>query len=86
MVSNALALSVNLSAGSLEAYMASVNQLPKLSSEEEQALAVRFRRDNDLDAARQLVLANLRFVVHIARGYSGYGLPLPDLIRKAISA
>ncbi len=62
--------------------MASVNQLPKLSSEEEHALAVRFRRDNDLDAARQLVLANLRFVVHIARGYSGYGLPLPDLIQE----
>ena len=62
--------------------MASVNQLPKLSAEEEYALAVRFRRDNDLEAARQLVLANLRFVVHIARGYSGYGLPLPDLIQE----
>jgi RNA polymerase sigma-32 factor len=71
-----------LPAGSLDVYMASVNQLPKVSAEEEHALAIRFRQHNDLDAARQLVLSNLRFVVHIARGYSGYGLPLPDLIQE----
>jgi len=53
-----------------------------LSREEEQNLARRFREDNDLDAARQLVLSHLRFVVHIARGYSGYGLPVSDLVQE----
>jgi len=62
--------------------MAAALQLPKLSKEEEQALAIRFHQHNDLDAARQLVIANLRSVVHIARGYAGYGLALPDLIQE----
>ena len=53
-----------------------------LTAEEERALAMRFRDDNDLDAARTLVLAHLRFVVHVARGYAGYGLPLGDLIQE----
>ena len=53
-----------------------------LSREEELALAERLRDDDDLDAARQLVLSHLRFVVHIARGYSGYGLPVGDLIQE----
>src|SRR4029453_12202124 len=61
--------------GSLDAYLDRVSRIPVLSREEEHALAVRSRRDNDLDAARELVLAHLRFVVHIARGYGGYGLP-----------
>src|SRR5688500_1306220 len=68
--------------GSLDAYLDRVSQIPVLTREEEHALAVRFREESDLDAARQLVLAHLRFVVHIARGYSGYGLPLGDLIQE----
>jgi RNA polymerase sigma-32 factor len=68
--------------GSLDAYLDRVSRIPVLSREEEHALAVRFRRENDLDAARELVLAHLRFVVHIARGYGGYGLPVGDLIQE----
>jgi RNA polymerase sigma-32 factor len=68
--------------GSLDAYIAAVGSVPVLSKEDEQALAVRFREDEDLDAARRLVLAHLRFVVHIAKGYLGYGLPLNDLIQE----
>src|ERR1044071_115209 len=67
--------------GSLDAYLDRVGRIPALSREEEHELAIRFRRDNALDAARQLVLAHLRFVVHIARGYGGYGLPVGDLIQ-----
>jgi RNA polymerase sigma-32 factor len=69
-------------AGSIDAYIASVNALPVLDAEAEQRLARRLHEDNDLDAAQQLVLSNLRHVVHIARGYSGYGLPLADLIQE----
>ena len=68
--------------GNLDAYINAVSSVPVLSAEEETELAWRFRRDNDLDAARQLVLSNLRFVAHIARGYNGYGLPLGDLIQE----
>ncbi len=68
--------------GSLEAYISIVNQTPVLSREEERELAYRFQNDNDLDAARKLILSQLRFVVHIARTYSGYGLPLADLIQE----
>ena len=71
-----------LPTGSLEAYIASVNQAPILSLEEEQGLARRLRADHDLEAARRLVMAHLRFVVKIARGYSGYGLPQADLIQE----
>ena len=67
--------------GSLDAYTQAVATIPILSREEEQELAQRYRNDNDLDAARQLVLSHLRFVVHIARGYSGYGLNVGDLIQ-----
>ncbi|MGX2033105.1 MULTISPECIES: RNA polymerase sigma factor RpoH [Methylocaldum] len=81
-MSNALTLPVNLSLGSIEEYVSAVNSMPRYSADEERALAVRFREHNDLEAARQLVLGNLRFVVHIARGYLGYGLPLPDLIQE----
>ncbi len=59
-----------------------VSRIPVLSREEEHDLAVRFRNEDDLGAARQLVLAHLRFVVHIARGYGGYGLPVGDLIQE----
>ena len=68
--------------GSLDAYIQAVGSVPVLSKEDEQALAVRFREEQDLDAARELVLAHLRFVVHIAKGYTGYGLPLSDLIQE----
>jgi RNA polymerase sigma-32 factor len=68
--------------GSFDAYVATVSRIPVLSREEETELATRFRRDGDLDAARQLVLSHLRFVLHIARGYSGYGLPMGDIVQE----
>ena len=68
--------------GSFDAYLERVGRIPVLSREEERELAQRFRRDNDLDAARELVLSHLRFVVHIARGYAGYGLPMNDLVQE----
>lgn len=68
--------------GSLDAYVQAVSSIPVLSREQEQALAHRLRDANDLEAARELVISNLRFVVHIARGYSGYGLPVADLIQE----
>ena len=68
--------------GSLEAYVAQVSSIPMLGREEEFALARRFHENQDLDAARDLVLSHLRFVVHIARGYLGYGLPVGDLIQE----
>ncbi|GMR17274.1 MAG: RNA polymerase sigma factor RpoH [Gammaproteobacteria bacterium] len=68
--------------GSLDAYIQAVGSIPVLTKEHEQALANRFRDDGDLEAARELVMAHLRFVVHIAKGYTGYGLPLNDLIQE----
>ena len=68
--------------GSLGAYIQAVGGIPVLSKEDEQALARRFRNDEDLEAARELVMAHLRFVVHIAKGYTGYGLPIGDLIQE----
>jgi len=68
--------------GSFDAYMDKVSRIPVLSREDEAELANRFRNDGDLEAARQLVLSHLRFVVHIARGYSGYGLPLGDVVQE----
>jgi len=68
--------------GSLDAYLERVSRIPVLNRDEERVLAERFRFEGDLGAARQLVLAHLRFVVHIARGYSGYGLPVSDLIQE----
>lgn len=68
--------------GSLDGYIQAVGGIPVLSKEDEQALAHHLRDDEDLDAARDLVMAHLRFVVHIAKGYTGYGLPLNDLIQE----
>ena len=68
--------------GSLDAYIQAAGTVPSLTVEEEQELAIRLREDGDLDAARQLVVAHLRFVVHIASGYQGYGLPMADLIQE----
>ena len=69
-------------AGSIDAYIQTVNRFPMLSLEEEQRLARSFRNENDLEAARQLVVSHLRLVVALARGYLGYGLPHADLIQE----
>jgi RNA polymerase sigma-32 factor len=68
--------------GSLDHYIQAANAIPVLSADEEVALAVRLRDANDLDAAKRLVLSHLRFVIHVARGYAGYGLQLGDLIQE----
>jgi len=68
--------------GSLDAYVQAVHGIPVLTPEQEKALAVRFHDEQDVEAARQLVLHHLRFVVHVARGYLGYGLPLGDLVQE----
>jgi len=80
LVANSLPIPSAL--GSLEAYIGAVHQIPVLTVDDEQALARRYRDDEDLDAARELVHSHLRFVVHVARGYNGYGLPLGDLIQE----
>ncbi|QSA98776.1 RNA polymerase sigma factor RpoH [Methylococcus sp. EFPC2] len=81
-MTHALTLPANLSLGSIDDYIREVNLLTRFDADEERALARRFHEENDLEAARLLVLSNLRYVVHIARGYMGYGLPLPDLIQE----
>jgi RNA polymerase sigma-32 factor len=68
--------------GNLESYIQATRSIPMLSAEEENALATQLQNEGDLDAAQKLVLSHLRFVVHIARGYSGYGLPQADLIQE----
>jgi len=68
--------------GSLDAYIGAVHRIPVLAADEEHDLAQRYREDEDLDAARKLVMSHLRFVVHVARGYSGYGLQMSDLIQE----
>lgn len=73
---------VPVAIGDLNAYCQSIHSIPMLSADEERHLSLRLRDHNDLDAARQLVLSHLRFVARIARGYSGYGLPLADLIQE----
>jgi RNA polymerase sigma-32 factor len=76
------ALPVPSAAGSLETYIQTVNRFPLLTVERERELARRYRREGDLEAARELVLAHLRVVVAISRGYLGYGLPQADLIQE----
>ncbi|MBS0516849.1 MAG: RNA polymerase sigma factor RpoH [Proteobacteria bacterium] len=68
--------------GSLDSYITAVHRFPVLTVEEEQSLAKNYRASDDLDAAKKLVMAHLRFVVHVARGYSGYGLQIGDLIQE----
>lgn len=75
-------LSIGVPIGSLDAYIHQVNQIPMLTAEEEISYATRFRDEGDVEGARQLVLAHLRYVVRVARGYLGYGLPLGDLIQE----
>jgi RNA polymerase sigma-32 factor len=81
-MSKELAIPMTLPTGNMDAYISAAFQLPILSAEEEHELAVRLRDHQDLAAARSLVMAHLRFVVRIARGYSGYGLPQHDLIQE----
>ena len=68
--------------GNLESYIHAIHAIPVLTAEEERNLAQDLREDNDLESARQLILHNLRFVVKVARGYNGYGLPLSDLVQE----
>jgi RNA polymerase sigma-32 factor len=82
LMSKELAISNALPTGSIDAYISAAFQLPMLSAEEEHELAVRLRDENDLQAAQALVMSHLRFVVRIARSYSGYGLALPDLVQE----
>ncbi|MBA0900976.1 MAG: RNA polymerase sigma factor RpoH [Candidatus Nitrotoga sp.] len=77
-----LTLPTPLAVGSLEAYIQSVNRFPLLTHEEEMDLSTRFKRDNDLESARRLIVSHLRVVVSVARGYAGYGLPQADLIQE----
>jgi len=77
-----LAISPSLASGSIESYISAAYQIPMLSAEEEHDLAVRFHDKQDLDAAQKLVLSHLRFVIKVARGFSGYGLQQQDLIQE----
>lgn len=78
----ALANTMLVPQGNLDSYIRMANQYPMLTPDQEKELAERYYYDEDLDAAKQLILSHLRFVVHIARGYMGYGLPLADLIQE----
>lgn len=75
---------VNLTAPGVNigAYISTVNQIPILTREQEQVLAQKYHKENDLEAARELIMSHLRFVIHIARSYSGYGLNQADLIQE----
>ncbi len=81
-MNNVISLPVNLTTGTFDTYLQTISRLPKLTADEERDLALRYREQGDLEAARQLVLSNLRFVAHIARGYSGYGLPMADIVQE----
>ena len=71
-----------LPTGSIDSYISAAYQIPVLTADEERDLAERLRDHGDMDAARRLVMSHLRFVIRVARGYLGYGLPLPDLIQE----
>ncbi|MGQ9660650.1 MAG: RNA polymerase sigma factor RpoH [Thermochromatium sp.] len=77
-----MAKDFSLPTGTIEAYINSAYQIPVLTAEEERSLALRLRDQNDMEAAKRLVTSHLRFVIRIARGYLGYGLPLSDLIQE----
>ncbi len=77
-----MAMTLPVSADSLDAYLRKISHIQVLSSEEEKVLALRLQKDNDLEAARGLIMSHLRFVAHIARSYSGYGLSQADLIQE----
>lgn len=82
MATNLQTIDMSLPINSVDAYVARIKQIPVLSAEEEQALAERLFQQQDLEAARKLVMSNLRFVVRIAQTYAGYGLALADLIQE----
>ncbi len=82
MENNLQVMNITTPGADLDAYIQSVGSIAVLSAEEEKALAERLYFDEDLDAARQLVMANLRFVIHIAKTYQGYGLPFADIIQE----
>lgn len=75
-------IDIRLPVHSLEAYLHYVNQIPMLTREEEYDLAVRLQKNNDLAAAKRMILSHLRYVARVAKGYLGYGLPLADLIQE----
>lgn len=81
-MSKAQNMQLSIPLSSIEAYTQAVNKVSVLSAEEERDLARKLQQNNDLEAARRLVLSHLRFVVHIARGYSGYGLAQADLVQE----
>ncbi|CAN1506515.1 RpoD DNA-directed RNA polymerase, sigma subunit (sigma70/sigma32) [Methylophilaceae bacterium] len=81
-MTNALTLPVLTATDSLEHYSRAIKAYPILTAEEEYALAIKFRKENDLDAARQLIVSHLRLVASIARSFNGYGLPQSDLIQE----
>ncbi|WP_016955187.1 RNA polymerase sigma factor RpoH [Catenovulum agarivorans] len=80
--STSTALMLTPQTGSLDSYIQSVNSIPVLTAEQEKSLGERLFNDGDLEAAQQLIMSHLRFVVHIAKSYSGYGLPQADLIQE----
>ncbi len=81
-MSQTLPIPLDITNQGLASYVQAVNAVPMLSDEREHELAVRFRTHGDLDAARELVMSHLRYVVRVARGFSGYGLPLADLVQE----
>jgi RNA polymerase sigma-32 factor len=81
-MTNALTLPVLTATDSLEHYARAIKAYPLLTAEEEYSLAVKFKQENDLEAARKLIVSHLRLVASIARGYNGYGLPQADLIQE----
>lgn len=76
------AMQLPVSSNNLDAYFRQIGEIPVLDAEEERELALRLQNQNDIEAAQKLIMHNLRFVAKIARGYSGYGLPLNDLIQE----
>src|SRR4029079_4434584 len=82
MTANLQTLNLNLPINSLDAYIAHVNRIPMLTSAEEIELATRLHKHGDITAAKPLMLAHAKYVVRVAKGYIGYGLPLGDLIQE----
>lgn len=82
MSKNLATIAMSVPQGNIESYVTAIHSIPVLSPEQERELATRYTEQGDLDAVRELILSHLRFVVHIARSYSGYGLPQADLIQE----
>ena len=82
MKTKSLAIPLAVPTGSLDSYISAVNSIPMLTAEEEASLAQQVKDGSDLDSAQRMIMSHLRFVVHIARGYRGYGLPQGDLIQE----